>query len=117
MEGAETLRRIDWYRAAFGSEQGIFLKVSSSSVVKKAITCASSDLGMSLFSSKKAEIKHRSFAVLHGWVVELAFPKQVFTQLKAPSRSTTKSHFKLFCFIGSTFTGEETLRAEGIQTL
>lgn len=81
-------------------------------MAKKAIACASSGFDMSFISSNKAKIIHRNFVVLPGWADAFAFPKEVLTQLNAPSISPTKCRFKLSQFIQSACLGEESFRAE-----
>lgn len=66
MQDIETTRRVGAYLAALGSVQGAFPDLSSTFVAKKSIACASSSLGMFFFSSEKAKIMHRDFAVFPG---------------------------------------------------
>lgn len=55
---------------------------------------------------------HRGFAILSGWVDGFALPKEVLSERNALSTFPKKSFLELFCFVQSTFLGEEGLRAE-----
>lgn len=66
-KSVETLRRIDRYRVAFKSMRGIYFKSSSTVEAKKAMICASSELGIIVFCRKQAEPMHRGFVVLANW--------------------------------------------------
>lgn len=106
-----------WYRAALGTVWAIYPELSSSSTAKKVIACASSGFGMYFFSSKKAGLTQRGFAVLPGCVDAPALPIEVITQLKARSTFPMENLLELFRFIQSTLPGEEVLRAEERRTL
>lgn len=83
-EDFNSLRRMCWYCASIDCLWRIFPELSNSFVAKMAIACASRDFGMFLFSSKKAEIMNRGFAVLPCSADASALSLKVLTLLKAP---------------------------------
>lgn len=58
----------------------------------------------------------RGFAVLSGWVGAFALSMDVLTQHKTQSTFPTESLPDLLCFVQSTFSGEEVIRAKQKQT-
>lgn len=112
MNDTEILRHTGWYCVALDFDRGTFLELWSSYVLKMAITGASSGFSLYLFSLKSAESLPGGFVVLHGCADASTLPKEVFEQLKGSFTISTESHSELFCFIQSTLSGEEALRAE-----
>lgn len=112
----KTLRHIGWNRDEFDFVQAIFLWFSISVVAKKAISSASSRLGLFFLSATIAKLKHCSFAFLHGWADASTLPKELFTHLKAPSIFPTEALHELSCFAQSFFFCEEAICGERERT-
>lgn len=89
-----SMQRISWHRTALDSVRDTFSELTSIFVAKIAFACASTGIGMSFFGSKKWDIIHRGFVVLHGWADAFALPKAVFTQFKTPSALPPKYPIK-----------------------